>query len=67
VDETDISRSAETMIRAHGGLAALMCAENAERWHKRGDEQAAELWTRILEAVLNKEAVGNSDAKPSKG
>jgi len=55
-EEKEIWRSAETMIRAHGGSAAAVCAETAERWKKRGDLKAAQLWTRILEAVRKLDA-----------
>jgi hypothetical protein len=55
-EEKEILRSAETMIRAHGGRAAAVCAETAERWKKRGDLKAAQLWTRILEAVRKLDA-----------
>ena len=55
-EEKEIWRSAETMIKAHGGSAAAVCAETAERWKKRGDLKAAQLWTRILEAVRKLDA-----------
>jgi hypothetical protein len=55
-EEKEIWRSAETMIRAHGGSAAAVCAETAERWKQRGDLKAAQLWTRILEAVRKLDA-----------
>ena len=55
-EEKEIWRSAETMIQAHGGRAAAVCAETAERWKKRGDLKAAQLWTRILETVRKLEA-----------
>ena len=51
MSDEEIVRSARTMIRAHGGRAGLICAETAERWSKRGDVEAAELWTRILHVV----------------
>lgn len=51
LDEEDIWRSAETIIRAHGAHASMLCADTAERWKKRGDMEAFELWVRIMNAV----------------
>jgi hypothetical protein len=39
------------MVRAHNGSAAVMCADNAEKWKLRGHQDAANLWLRILQAV----------------
>ena len=50
-DEEIIRLTAQTMVKAHNGSAALMCAENAERWRRRGDQSAEALWLRILQAV----------------
>ena len=50
-DDEFIRLSAQTMIRAHNGSAALICAENAERWKRRGDESAEAIWLRILQGV----------------
>jgi hypothetical protein len=36
--------------------AAMVCVETAERWNKRGDEEAAQLWIRIMEAVRKLDA-----------
>jgi hypothetical protein len=50
LDEEIIQRSAEALLRTHGNNAAMVCAETAERWIKRGDPAAAELWTRFMHA-----------------
>jgi len=50
-NDDDIRRSAETMLRTHNGSAAAMCTEAAERWKRRGDQEAENLWLRILQAV----------------
>lgn len=50
-DEECIRLSAQIMVRAHNGSAALMCAQNAEKWKRRGDQGAGNLWLRILQAV----------------
>lgn len=50
LDEELIQRSAEALIRTHGSNAAMVCAQTAERWLKRGDPAAAELWTRFMHA-----------------
>ena len=55
-DDKFIQESARTMIRAHNGSAALLCAENASKWNGRGDLEAAELWLRILQVVRSLEA-----------
>jgi hypothetical protein len=52
-NEKDILRSAETLIRAHGKSAAMICAENVAKWKARGDAKAAQLWADIMEAVRN--------------
>ena len=49
--DEEIVRSAETVLRAHGGSAGMVCAQTAEKWRNRGDEAAAELWTRIMRMV----------------
>ena len=51
MSDEEIRRSAETLIRAHGGSAGTVCADTAERRRNRGDEAAAELWTRIMHMV----------------
>jgi len=49
--EDFIRLSAQTMVKAHDGRAAVMCAQNAEKWKLRGDQDAEDLWLRILQAV----------------
>ena len=48
MDEEQIKRSAEALVRTHGDRAAMVCAQTAERWLQRGDPVAAELWTKIM-------------------
>ncbi len=50
LDDEQIQRSAEALVRTHGSNAAMVCAQTAERWIKRGDPAAAELWTRFMHA-----------------
>lgn len=50
LDEEQIQRSAEALIRTHGNNAGMVCAQTAERWMKRGDPHAAELWTKFMHA-----------------
>jgi hypothetical protein len=50
LEDEQIQRSAEALIRNHGSDAAMVCAQIAERWIKRGDPAAAELWTRFMHA-----------------
>jgi hypothetical protein len=54
--EEKIRQSAETLVRAHGGRAAAICAETAAKWQQRGDQAAAQLWLDILRAVRKLEA-----------
>lgn len=65
MSDEEICRSAETLIRAHGERAGIMSDETAERWRKRGDQSAAELWTRIAGAVrkLQLKGVGFNSAQ----
>jgi hypothetical protein len=49
--ETDIFRSAESLIRNHGEKAAMECANMVDRWTARGDLEAADVWRRVLRAV----------------
>jgi hypothetical protein len=56
MQEERIRQSAETLVRAHGGRAAAICAETATRWQLRGDHAAAQLWLDILRAVRMLEA-----------
>jgi hypothetical protein len=50
-NETDIFRSAETLVRNHGDKAAMECANMVDRWTARGDNDAADVWRRVLRAV----------------
>jgi hypothetical protein len=54
--EEKIRQSAETLVRAHGGRAASICAETAAKWQQRGDHVAAQLWLDIMRAVRRLEA-----------
>lgn len=51
VDDQYIRRSAESLVRCHGDRAVAIGAETAEKWHKRGDAEAAQLWTSISNAA----------------
>jgi hypothetical protein len=35
----------------HGDKAPMACAEMVDRWGRRGDQEAAENWRRIMEAA----------------
>jgi guanylate kinase len=56
--DKDIYRTAAGLTKIHGADTAQECAELAERWEKRGDEEAAEVWRRILSAVREIEQLG---------
>jgi hypothetical protein len=49
--DKDIYRTATGLIKIHGLEAATECAQMAERWEKRGDDVAAQVWRRVSLAV----------------
>ena len=49
VEDCDIQRTAEGLLRAHGEKAVMECAQMADRWTKRGDAEAALVWQRVME------------------
>jgi hypothetical protein len=51
VEDRDIFRAAEGLLRNHGDKAPMECASMAERWARRGDIEAAEVWRRIMTAI----------------
>jgi hypothetical protein len=51
VMEMDVWRSAASMVKTHGDAAPEMCAGLVDRWARRGDQEAAENWRRIMEAT----------------
>jgi hypothetical protein len=56
VEEMDIFRSAESLLRNHGPKAAMECAQMVDRWTARGDKEAAEVWRRVMIAVRKMQA-----------
>jgi hypothetical protein len=56
VDEADILRSAESLLRNHGEKAAMECANMVDRWTARGDKEAAGVWRRVMLAVRKMQA-----------
>ena len=48
VEDEQIPRSAEALIRTHGDSALAFCAETAQRWLERGDPDAALLWNKFM-------------------
>ena len=51
VEEMDIYRSAESLLRNHGEKAAMECANMVDRWTARGDKEAANVWRRVMLTV----------------
>ena len=51
VDDDDIRSSAEALVRTHGDEAAAICGRTAERWLRRGDVGAAQLWGKLMTEV----------------
>lgn len=50
-DKIDIDRAAYGLVRAHPEKAELECLAMIQKWEKRGDTNAAELWRSVLEVV----------------
>ena len=48
LEEEQIQRSAEALVRTHGDQASMICAQTAERWLERGDPEAAQLWNKFM-------------------
>jgi hypothetical protein len=51
VEDSDIFRAAESLLRNHGEKAAMECANLVDRWTARGDKDAADVWRRVMQAV----------------
>lgn len=51
VDDRSVLQTAQGLLRAHGDKAAMECAEMADRWERRGDKEAADVWRRVMKAV----------------
>ncbi len=49
--DKDILLAAKGLLRNHGDKAAMECAEMVDRWERRGDEKAAQVWRRIMNAI----------------
>lgn len=50
-DKIDIERAAFGMVRAYREKAELECLAMIDRWEKRGDTDAVELWHSVLKMV----------------
>jgi hypothetical protein len=62
VDDPDIWRAANLMVKRHGSDAALMTARRADELLAAGDADGCAVWKRILETVAEL-----SRAKPADG
>jgi hypothetical protein len=51
VSDLDISRSAHLWIRQHGDQALAKAREMVEGMRRKGDEEGADTWLRILAAI----------------
>ena len=51
VEDQDIFRTAEALIRNHGENADMECAIILELWIARGDKEAADVWLRVMQAI----------------
>jgi hypothetical protein len=55
-NDRDVLVSAQALIRTHGRRAAAISSENAMRFQKNGDLEAAAIWSRIWQTVRKLEA-----------
>jgi len=51
VDDPDIWRAANLLVKRHGPDAAEVAAQRADELLARGDAEGSAIWIRILEAV----------------
>ena len=51
VDDPDIWRAANLLVKRHGADAALTAARRADELLAAGDDEGCAIWKRILEAV----------------
>ena len=52
IDDLDIFRAADILIKRHGADAAIDAARRADELFAAGDLEGSALWKRILAAVL---------------
>lgn len=55
VEETDISRAADQMVKLHGDGAKLAAAKRADKMRDQGDEDGFHTWTRIVDIIRDLE------------
>jgi hypothetical protein len=51
VDELDIWRAANLLVKRHGSDAAHVAAQRADELHRAGDEEGSTIRERILDAI----------------
>ncbi len=51
IDDHDIWRAANLLIKRYGADAAIQAAQRADELLNSGDHQGSAIWKRILEAV----------------
>lgn len=47
----DILLTAQGVIKNHRASAAMVCAQTADRWERRGKIEAASYWKKVMLAV----------------
>jgi hypothetical protein len=52
IDDLDIFRAADVLIKRHGADAAIDAARRADEYLAAGDLEGCAVWKRILAAVL---------------
>lgn len=63
LDDLDIYRAANILIREHGEDAPIIAAMRIDAMAERGDEEGCQVWQRILKAVDALRAKGPPDGR----
>jgi len=51
VDDPDIWRAANLLLKRHGADAALVAARRSHELHKASDGEGSAIWERIMDAI----------------
>jgi hypothetical protein len=55
LDESDISRAADQMVKLHGSGAGRAAEQRAGKMRDQGDEDGFHVWTRIVDVIRDLE------------
>ena len=63
MEEIDIWRSAQALIKSHGDGAAMEAAHQADKLRQRNDHEGHAVWMRILAAIQELQNERSKDGK----